>query len=288
MDKNNKIKYKKNTHKKVFLNKRGGNVMATRSYIGLYDGKKMEYVYCHYDGYFSHVGLYLLLCYQNVNKIKELISLGDLHSLGNNVAPPRKLQDKEDAYYLSYACSYNIKTSFTTAFMRDLGDLQRYCHVCFMEGFDNLDDVIFKYYYSIPDKKWYFKSKKLKCRDDVPLKGYELKKIFEDYNTFNKVDFGYETWEVLQKNYREAKDELKGVKGSTIIDTFNKYIDVNGKYMMKLYEFGYKVDKENKRIYGLYKKPEEGKKNRKLVASSPIIGDLLNLLADSEGVLPLS
>lgn len=45
--------------------------------------------------------------------------------------------------------------------MRDLGDLQRYCHVCFMEGFDNLDDVIFKYYYSIPEKKWYFKSKKL-------------------------------------------------------------------------------------------------------------------------------
>lgn len=262
--------------------------MATRCYIGLYDGKKMEYIYCLYDGYLSHVGLYLLLCYKDLEKIKELIVLGDIHSLGNNIAPPRKTNNYSDVQDLSYACSYNLKTSFTTSLRRDLGYAENFTKVCFMEGFDNLSDVFYKYYYSIPDKKWYFKSSRLMDRDDISDKGLELKKIFDDERTFSKVYFSPESWDVLQKNYTDALNEYEGIKGSTIIDTFNKYIEINGQYnMMKFYEFGYTRNKEGKRIFALYKKPEEGKVKRKLVDSSPVIGDLFLLLKSSEGILPL-
>lgn len=57
--------------------------MATRSRIGMVresDGKIIS-VYCHFDGYPSHVGKLLLEVYNTPEKITELLSYGEISAL---------------------------------------------------------------------------------------------------------------------------------------------------------------------------------------------------------------
>lgn len=57
--------------------------MATRSLIALQNNDKtITYIYCHNDGYLSHNGKILKEHYTDIEKIKKLLSLGDLSSLG--------------------------------------------------------------------------------------------------------------------------------------------------------------------------------------------------------------
>lgn len=62
--------------------------MSTRSSISMIkeDGSVSQ-VYCHWDGYISNNGIILFNYYQNVDKIKKLISLGDMSSLKPEVEP---------------------------------------------------------------------------------------------------------------------------------------------------------------------------------------------------------
>lgn len=57
--------------------------MSTRSRIAYLESDgTIHSVYCHCDGYLSHNGIILEHYYKNFNKVKELISLGDISSLG--------------------------------------------------------------------------------------------------------------------------------------------------------------------------------------------------------------
>ena len=62
--------------------------MATRSRIGLMleDGTIMH-SYCHWDGYPTGVGQTLVMHYSDVDKIKELLSFGDMSFLAPNLNP---------------------------------------------------------------------------------------------------------------------------------------------------------------------------------------------------------
>lgn len=53
--------------------------MATRSNIAIKnkDGT-YDYVYCHFDGYLDNNGVILYDHYQDENKIRRLIDLGDM------------------------------------------------------------------------------------------------------------------------------------------------------------------------------------------------------------------
>lgn len=63
--------------------------MSTASSISIiHKNGTVESQYCHHDGYISFVGKILYLHYQDVLKIKELISLGNMSSLGPNISPP--------------------------------------------------------------------------------------------------------------------------------------------------------------------------------------------------------
>lgn len=60
--------------------------MGTRSFIArMTKDNTYEGVYCHWDGYLSNNGQILLSCYDKTKKVKELISLGDMSSLGDTV-----------------------------------------------------------------------------------------------------------------------------------------------------------------------------------------------------------
>lgn len=63
--------------------------MATRSTIAILnlDGS-VNSIYCHNDGYLSNNGKILHLYYKDINKVKELISLGDMSSLKFEIHPP--------------------------------------------------------------------------------------------------------------------------------------------------------------------------------------------------------
>ncbi len=60
--------------------------MATRSTIALeFADGTVGQVYCHWDGYLSNNGKILLESYTDPFKVRELIDLGDLSSLGDEV-----------------------------------------------------------------------------------------------------------------------------------------------------------------------------------------------------------
>ena len=53
--------------------------MSTRSYICIEnEDKSISGIYCHSDGYLTYNGAMLLDHYSDREKVKELISLGDL------------------------------------------------------------------------------------------------------------------------------------------------------------------------------------------------------------------
>lgn len=68
--------------------------MATRSRIGIEneDGK-VSSIYCHWDGYPDNNGKILVEHYTDREKVKELIALGSISTLKENVAPIETLPD---------------------------------------------------------------------------------------------------------------------------------------------------------------------------------------------------
>ena len=60
--------------------------MATRSTIALeYADGTVGQVYCHWDGYLDHNGQILQEHYQDPFKVRALLDLGDLSSLGDDL-----------------------------------------------------------------------------------------------------------------------------------------------------------------------------------------------------------
>lgn len=74
--------------------------MSTRSSIAMLniDGTVHAH-YCHSDGYLSYNGEMLYEHYQDVNKVKELIALGDMSSLAPEVSPPNGANHSFDSRY---------------------------------------------------------------------------------------------------------------------------------------------------------------------------------------------
>lgn len=57
--------------------------MSTRSNIGVINRNgTVEMIYCHSDGYPSYNGRILLASYSNEDKVREILALGDMSSLG--------------------------------------------------------------------------------------------------------------------------------------------------------------------------------------------------------------
>ena len=71
--------------------------MSTRSRIGILNpDATITSVYCHNDGYVEGVGTALTTHYTNEAKIRALIALGDLSSVGPLVTPPKGVKHRFD------------------------------------------------------------------------------------------------------------------------------------------------------------------------------------------------
>ena len=58
--------------------------MSTRCLIGIQRGNKVQYSYCHHDGYIVWVGKTLVNHYDTEPKITGLLSFGDMSCLAEN------------------------------------------------------------------------------------------------------------------------------------------------------------------------------------------------------------
>lgn len=61
--------------------------MSTNAAIGIRENGIIRVVYCHWDGYPEYVGAILYGHYNSISKIKKLLALGSLSSLGERVEP---------------------------------------------------------------------------------------------------------------------------------------------------------------------------------------------------------
>ena len=60
--------------------------MSTNSMIGIeLKSKIIKAVYCHFDGFIETTGRILIQYYQNRKKVQELVSLGDVSSIAENI-----------------------------------------------------------------------------------------------------------------------------------------------------------------------------------------------------------
>jgi len=117
--------------------------MSTRCDIGIKTNNTAEIIYCHFDGYLSGVGKTLLENYTDLDKIKELMSLGSISSLG-----------KELNGSISHSHS-NPDKDVTVAYMRDRGEKNQEASVVNMdEVTDDMND--FMYLYDIEINKWIY------------------------------------------------------------------------------------------------------------------------------------
>ena len=87
--------------------------MSTRSRIGILnpDGSTRT-IYCHSDGYPEHQLPILTQHYSSIEKVEELLNLGDISSLGERIAP--NLEEKHTFK--------NRAKGVTVAYHRDRGE----------------------------------------------------------------------------------------------------------------------------------------------------------------------
>lgn len=85
--------------------------MATRSTIWTIgkdeDGKNVfNGIYCHWDGYLEYNGEMLFKHYNDIKKVDELIALGDISSLAENIKPdpskPHDFDNKQENVVVAY------------------------------------------------------------------------------------------------------------------------------------------------------------------------------------------
>jgi hypothetical protein len=122
--------------------------MSTRSRIGIYNpDNTISSIYCHFDGYEDGVGDMLFEHYKNEDKVKELISLGDLSSLHEEINPIKGTH--------TY---HNPEDNVCVFYRRDRQDLLAYFQIS-----KNLEDYFelsieygAEYLYVMKDNKWYY------------------------------------------------------------------------------------------------------------------------------------
>jgi len=96
--------------------------MATRSTIALeFADGTVQQVYCHWDGYLDHNGVILRDNYSNPFKLRDLIDLGDISSLGIEIGEKHafsqfELRAEEVQAYKE------LTENWTTFYGRDRGE----------------------------------------------------------------------------------------------------------------------------------------------------------------------
>ena len=97
--------------------------MATRSTIALeFADGTVGKVYCHWDGYLDHNGRILFDNYQDPFKLRDLIDLGDISSLGPNIGDKHSFDSPFKYGTPEYNADMDARREITTFYGRDRGE----------------------------------------------------------------------------------------------------------------------------------------------------------------------
>jgi uncharacterized protein YutD len=105
--------------------------MGTRSAIGFveYDGS-VTAIYCHFDGYPEHNGRILEEHYDSIEKVEDLLDLGDISVLGSNIG--EKIDFNDYSAYGNQCVAYGRDRGESTVGAKQFRDtaefLQEYCN----------------------------------------------------------------------------------------------------------------------------------------------------------------
>ena len=132
--------------------------MATNSYIGYQDDAgKFHVVYCHYDGYLSHNGKILFEHYTTLEKVMQLVTLGNMSSLGKDIAAPFNVEHTFE----------NPQKDVCVFYGRDRGERNQWPDKC-SHVFELRLKTSGTATYIFKDNKWFFS-----CKDGfTPLEEY--------------------------------------------------------------------------------------------------------------------
>lgn len=95
--------------------------MSTNCLIGKSYGDKIKAIYCHWDGYPSHVGEILKEYYNNDSIIDKLINLGDISCLEKNIEPLEGQQHSFDSPAPNVTIAYH-RDRGEDKYIRDYSD----------------------------------------------------------------------------------------------------------------------------------------------------------------------
>ena len=132
--------------------------MSTRSLIGILTGEnkdKIEYIYCHFDGYLEGVGETLGNEYRDIEKVKQLIALGDLSCLAEKVNPD---PDKPHSFDGQYDGT-GVQEDVCIAYGRDRGETGVGPKTCLLSDYESEADYCgakFIYYFDPSENDWKF------------------------------------------------------------------------------------------------------------------------------------
>ena len=177
--------------------------MSTRSYICIEnEDKSISGIYCHSDGYLTYNGAMLLDHYSDREKVKELISLGDLSTLLPKLHP-----DKDKPHSFDYD---NRQDDVCVFYGRDRGENGVQATTVELEKLDK--DIFIEYVYVFGlDNKWrYFEGGSFK---ETGLMSVE-KGLSDEYKNLcferPKDVYGYFTEKYIEyyKDLQNKKDAV--------------------------------------------------------------------------------
>ena len=120
---------------------------STRARVGIKSTSgKIKSIYVHYDGGLSNVGADLKKYYKNIDKVKQLLNLGNLSSIGKEIGEKQDFKNPHDGWTVAYA--------------RDRGERKQPAKISndvdtFIKDTDYTSGE-FAYYYDLTDKSWYY------------------------------------------------------------------------------------------------------------------------------------
>lgn len=156
--------------------------MSTRSNIAIKrKNEKVKTIYCHWDGYLSYNGDILLHHYQDINKINELIDLGNISSLNKEVKPTKEhtFDKPQEGVVVAYGRDRG-ETDVEPIEFTNLQDYLRSVDKLFIEYIYLYDEEKRKWFYTNRTYEYYQNGKEMSMKDFKELTEEEILKEREE------------------------------------------------------------------------------------------------------------
>ncbi|MDD2434838.1 MAG: hypothetical protein PHO63_01135 [Bacilli bacterium] len=231
--------------------------MATRSRIGVMrKDDTIDHIYCHWDGYPEYNGSILFNHYSNINKLNQLIKLGDMSSLQPNLYPKKDeehgfgVNDGERQKDVSLFYNRDREEDWKRTQPSFSKNLKRYKEDC------KLTDCNFAYLFDEKNSIWYIADIPNEKDEEMSFKElkYELFNLNVDMDSTLKEDYIiFDGIELLKDlDYYEYRDSYSAeaelyfeIKDMFDKKEFNKYFDLIKEYLEDMNEENLKEKVEN-------------------------------------------